>query len=341
MSRYLGFTPAELESGYYFISYNNQDANRIQPLVMELFKSGMPLWYDYALKYSQEWQKQIARKIDGANAVILFLTKGVVEKDASYVRKEYDMATQYFNKTVFVVKLDNIRNSDIPVDSVPWYMEVNMHHIIDLTEVTELTQQIGLICTALGFAEKAFTIHETQDTQYSKGLEFQKLDNGAYAVTGMGTCQDRELKIPPTTPEGGKVKRINDKAFENQIELVSVTIPDSVTSIGNSAFYKCCSLAEVTIPNSTVVIENYAFGYCNGLSAVSIPKGVIKVGNFAFYNCRNLTSVIIPSTVTDMGSHAFDDCVDATIYCERPSKPGGWDKYWNPDNQPVIWNFKQ
>lgn len=151
MACYLGFAPVEAEHGYYFVSYNSEDATRIESLVKGLHEAGVPLWYDYALEYGKEWKKQIARKINGSDAVLLFLTQGVVEKEKSFVREEYDMATEFFDKKVYVVMLDKIRNGDIPVDSVPWYIEVIKNHVIDLSRVTDTGGQVAEICTALGF----------------------------------------------------------------------------------------------------------------------------------------------------------------------------------------------
>ena len=67
---------------------------------------------------------------------------------------------------------------------------------------------------------------------------------------------------------------------------ISVTIPNSVTSIGGSAFYECYYLTSVTIGNS-----------------------VTNIGYEAFYNCSGLTSVTIPNSVTSIGGSAFEHCI--------------------------------
>ena len=76
------------------------------------------------------------------------------------------------------------------------------------------------------------------------------------------------------------------------INMTSVTIPNSVTSIGNQAFNDCWGLTSVTIPNSVTTIGAIAFGYCSGLTSVTIPNSVTSIGKSAFYDCSGLTSVI-------------------------------------------------
>lgn len=88
-------------------------------------------------------------------------------------------------------------------------------------------------------------------------------------------------------------------------EPVSITIPDSVTSIGNYAFCGCIGLTSVTIPDSVTRIGNYAFSGCTGLTSITIPDSVTSIGNGAFYKCTGLTSITIPDSVTSIGDDAF------------------------------------
>lgn len=76
-------------------------------------------------------------------------------------------------------------------------------------------------------------------------------------------------------------------------QITSVTIPDSVTSIGNYAFYNN-QITSATIPNSVTSIGKYAF-YKNQLTSITIPNSVTNIGYSAFYNNR-LTSVNIPNS---------------------------------------------
>ncbi len=111
----------------------------------------------------------------------------------------------------------------------------------------------------------------------------------------------------PSTIQDLPVTAIAYEAFYGT-NLTSITIPDSVTTIGSSAFRDCDSLTSVTIPDSVTSIGSSAFRDCDSLTSVIIGSGVNRFGSNVFYNCDSLTSVTIPDTVTDIGEYAFYDC---------------------------------
>ena len=108
------------------------------------------------------------------------------------------------------------------------------------------------------------------------------------------------------------VTSIGDSAFYDCSSLTSVTIGNSVTSIGDRAFYDCSSLTSVTIGNSVTSIGNSAFSHCSSLTSVTIPNSVTSIGGYAFDGCSSLTSVTIPNSVTSIGWHAFSHCSSLT-----------------------------
>ena len=97
-------------------------------------------------------------------------------------------------------------------------------------------------------------------------------------------------------------------AFYNCSKLSSITIGDSVTSIGSSAFYNCSSLTSITIGDSVKSIGSSAFYNCSSLTSITIPDNVTSIGEYAFSNCSSLTSITIPESVTSIGSSAFSGC---------------------------------
>ena len=152
-----------------------------------------------------------------------------------------------------------------------------------------------------------------------------------FAVTSIegGAFRDCSGLTSVTIPNS--VKSIGKYAFSYCIGLTSVTIPNSVTSIESRAFYDCSSLTSVTIPNSVTSIEDYAFCGCEGLTSVTIPESVTSIGQGAFYDCSGLTSVTIPNSVTSIGDFAFDDCSglrDIYVHWQNPLTNIGTGVFW-------------
>ena len=106
-------------------------------------------------------------------------------------------------------------------------------------------------------------------------------------------------------PKG--VSFIGTGAFEDCINLTSVTIPRTVLRIGDSAFCRCSNLKTVTIPGSVDIIGDCAFYDCKSLSQVTIEEGVKEIGSLCFVRCDSLTSIKIPNSVKIIDEYAFDD----------------------------------
>jgi len=111
---------------------------------------------------------------------------------------------------------------------------------------------------------------------------------------------------------GSSTIEIPGSGFRDCTSLISVIIPNSVTSIYSGTFHKCTNLTSVTIPNSVTNIENNAFSNCTSLTSVTIPNSVINIEPAAFSNCTSLASVTIGNSVTSIGQQAFGFCTNLT-----------------------------
>ena len=121
-----------------------------------------------------------------------------------------------------------------------------------------------------------------------------------------------ELTSLTTVTISNSVTSIGQSAFRNCSGLESVIIGNSVTEIGLSAFSGCSGLTSVTIPNSVTTIGSGAFRNCSGMTSVIIGSSVTEIGWFAFEYCTGLTSVTIPNSVTWIGDQAFEGCTSLT-----------------------------
>ncbi|WP_134351038.1 leucine-rich repeat protein, partial [Flavobacterium psychrophilum] len=53
----------------------------------------------------------------------------------------------------------------------------------------------------------------------------------------------------------------------------------------------CSGLTSVTIPNSVTTIGDGSFARCSGLTSVTIPNSVTSIGDYAFHSCPSLTTI--------------------------------------------------
>lgn len=174
MSRNLGIEPTS-EGSYYFISYNSEDEERVSEQVKTLDRYNLPMWYDDGLKTGEEWETEIANRIEGCDAVILFLTKGIFAKESSYVVKEFRMATRFFSKRVLIVRLDDIERTDVPNRYLSFYLDVENMQSISAKSFTDTHALASKILSDLDFEANPERMMEQLREKYENLDDERKL----------------------------------------------------------------------------------------------------------------------------------------------------------------------
>lgn len=90
--------------------------------------------------------------------------------------------------------------------------------------------------------------------------------------------------------------------------LISVSLPESLASLGAAAFDSCASLKSVNLGGTFTVLGEWTFFGCKSLGRVSLPQSVTAIGSSAFEGCSALKSVCIPQSAENISNDAFKDC---------------------------------
>jgi len=117
------------------------------------------------------------------------------------------------------------------------------------------------------------------------------MDNGSITLKKY-TGSDKVVTIPGMI-NGMLVTVIGQMAFDHNTKLVSVTIPNAVTSIESCAFSGCSSLTSITIGTNVTSIKNDAFAFCPSLNNIVIPKSVTTIWDEAFVEDTGLAAIIV------------------------------------------------
>ena len=139
---------------------------------------------------------------------------------------------------------------------------------------------------------------------------------GALLTNYSGTSGD---VVIPESVDGHPVVAVGAHMFAYNEAVQSVTLPESIRSIGNMAFFKCIHLHGIAIPEGVTLIDECCFGGCEELTEVLLPASLEEVGRFSFLACTHLTEVVFGNELKVIGPGAFQMCASLS----RVSIPAG------------------
>ena len=295
---------------YIFISYAQQDSDRVLPIISALQEQGFRVWYDTGNEADMEWLEHLAERLESCTVFLSFLSQTAA--DSPNCRREINFAIDE-RKEMLIIYLDECRLSagmrmQLGVLQAMFFYR----HSSQESFLEELCHsQILSSCCAAGVTSS----RKPELEAIAALFEYTQTDDGGIEIQ---SPKDR-IRTAVEIPWG--VTSIGAEAFDHCDNLISIIIPDSVTSIGEGAFCKCENLTSITIPSGVTSIGDLTFDHCTNLTSITIPNGVTSIGVQAFYWCENLTSITIPDSVTSIGNDAFSLCENLAEFVVGTNNP--------------------
>ena len=138
----------------------------------------------------------------------------------------------------------------------------------------------------------------------TSGALTYEIHDGKATITACDKDVSGALVIPDTLG-GCPVTEIREGGFVNIPGITSVTIPDSVTTLGEYAFNDCENLKKVVMSKNVTVIPDGCFMNCRALAEINLSDSVTAFEDFAFFDCNALAWKTLPQSLETIGSHAL------------------------------------
>lgn len=114
------------------------------------------------------------------------------------------------------------------------------------------------------------------------------------------------------------VESIPDCAFSDCVNLETIKLPESLTTLGRWVFRRCFNMNMESLPSSMRVIGEGAFEKCSRISWESLPEGIERIDQGAFCDCTNLRLTELPSKLSAVYLNTFLRCEELRL-TELPS----------------------
>ena len=180
---------------------------------------------------------------------------------------------------------------------------IAVFELVDALNIRTLTKPNGeQYAIVLGLNDKSLTDVTIPST-------YQGVTVTSIAARAFESSSVTSITLPDS------INSIGEYAFRSCSNLTSVNLPEGITDLPKYLFFSCSSLTGISLPSTLKSIGEHAFSYCTQLTLIEIPEGVTKILSGTFYGCSKLTSVSLPSTIKSIETTSSDSSDGAFSCC--------------------------
>lgn len=203
-----------------------------------------------------------------------------------------DFKTEYnelFPGGVYIAEYTRVDKDTVEIPS-----EINGEKVIGIS-VGAFKGHSEIKCIKIPESIDFLSALQFEDCPNLTDIDVAKSNPKVWSDNGIAYYGDMDCLVCPKGKKGDvivsdKVRKVEYRAFMDCTGITSVTLPDSITSIGNMAFHNCSEL-----------------------TSISFGKNLRHIGAAAFIDCRGLTEVTLPDSVSTMDGKPFSGCLKIKV----------------------------
>ncbi len=223
-----------------------------------------------------------------------------------------DYAFAANNPEIMVSSINGVENVKY-IGEGAFYMCQELQSVVISDSVEEISDFMFYGCVKLNDIGNPLNLVRIGRSAFYGCASLTSLDfSGLYKLETIGRsafayCQSLTEVLLPSY----ELTEVSDYAFYNCVSLKSITIPDTITSIGREAFSGCAALETLEFEQNTTnsdkltEIGESAFYQCYTLKEVELPATVKTVGKAAFYGCVSVVDLKLSKALEYIGENAF------------------------------------
>ena len=195
--------------------------------------------------------------------------------------------------------------ADFTVDNLTFTTLDDAAHTVQVTKVNSQNAELNIPET-VEYEGVIYTV-----TSVNLSLSFFRPGEGLISMVTVPKTVEEIVCLKGTKltsilfAEGSQLKTIGDGAFKSS-SFETISLPESVETIGAQAFQSCSKLTAIDIPDNVTTIKAYTFDGCTALTDIKLPSTLTVIENRAFYSSSSMQrTIVLPASLTSIGRSAF------------------------------------
>lgn len=156
------------------------------------------------------------------------------------------------------------------------------------------------------YSGRTYSVIEVADSAFCQSQQLRSLSIGeGVRSIGIDACYECRNLVSVSLPS--TLTTLHDGAFSSCHRLREILLPPHLSSIGHGAFVGTYALRHITIPEGITCLPTDCF-VSSGIESISLPSTLRVLERGVFFDCRHLRAVTLPASIERIGEYCFLHC---------------------------------